>query len=72
MQMGVKYDRILDASTGPFEKINGLLPPPPSTGHRDRPARRLPDQPPDQQFLHRDQPPAEGRRDVYWIKQEQR
>jgi hypothetical protein len=28
MQMGVKYDRILDGFDGPFEKINGLLAPP--------------------------------------------
>jgi hypothetical protein len=31
MQMGVKYDRILDGFDGPFAKINGLLPPPPAT-----------------------------------------
>ena len=29
MQMGVKYDRIQDGFDGPFEKIPGLLPPPP-------------------------------------------
>jgi hypothetical protein len=28
-QMGVKFDRVLDGFDGPFEKINGLLPPPP-------------------------------------------
>ena len=31
MQMGVKFDRILDGFDGPFEKIAGLLPPPAST-----------------------------------------
>jgi hypothetical protein len=31
MQMGVKFDRILDGFDGPFTKINGLLPPPAST-----------------------------------------
>src|SRR5476649_59727 len=31
MQMGVKYDRVPDGFDGPFEKINGLLPPPAST-----------------------------------------
>ncbi len=31
MQMGVKFDRILDAFDGPFEKIAGLLPPPASS-----------------------------------------
>src|SRR5262249_51827836 len=30
MQMGVKYDRILDGFDGPFTKINGLLPAPPA------------------------------------------
>jgi hypothetical protein len=30
-QMGVKFDRILDAFDGPFTKINGILPPPPSS-----------------------------------------
>jgi hypothetical protein len=28
LQMGVKFDRILDGFDGPFEKVNGLLPPP--------------------------------------------
>jgi zinc carboxypeptidase len=28
MQMGVQYDRVMDAFDGPFTKINGLLPPP--------------------------------------------
>ena len=39
MQMGVKFDRILDGIDGalPLTKINGLLPPPPAA-HR---ARRL-------------------------------
>src|SRR4051794_8187912 len=31
MQMGVQYDRVLDGFDGPFTKIAGLLPPPPST-----------------------------------------
>jgi hypothetical protein len=30
MQMGVKFDRILDGFDGPFTKINGLLSPPPA------------------------------------------
>src|SRR5260370_5716000 len=30
MQMGVKYDRIMDGFDGPFTKIAGLLPPPPA------------------------------------------
>ena len=28
MQMGVKYDRILDGFDGPFTKVSGILPPP--------------------------------------------
>ena len=60
MQMGVQYDRILDGFDGPFTKINGLLPPPPGIGRRARQSRRLPDQPSDQQFVHADEPPAEG------------
>jgi hypothetical protein len=31
MQMGVKFDRILDGFDGPFAKITGLLPPPAAT-----------------------------------------
>lgn len=30
-QMGVKFDRILDAFDGPFERVNGLLDPPPGS-----------------------------------------
>ncbi|HEY0996959.1 MAG TPA: M14 metallopeptidase family protein, partial [Gemmatimonadaceae bacterium] len=30
-QMGVEFDRILDGFDGPFAKIEGLLPPPPTT-----------------------------------------
>ncbi len=30
-QMGVKFDRILDAFTGPFEPVDGLLNPPPGS-----------------------------------------
>jgi hypothetical protein len=29
-QMGVKFDRVLDGFDGPFEKVAGLLPPPPA------------------------------------------
>jgi hypothetical protein len=29
-QMGVKFDRILDGFDGPFQKVSGLLPPPPA------------------------------------------
>ena len=31
LQMGVHFDRILDAFDGPFTKIDGLLPPPPAS-----------------------------------------
>ena len=40
-QMGVKFDRILDAFDGPFEKVSGLQKPPPQKIHgpaRSRPA----------------------------------
>jgi len=30
-QMGVKFDRVLEAFDGPFQKVSGLLPPPPAT-----------------------------------------
>ena len=30
LQMGVKFDRILDGFDGPFQKVSGLLPPPPA------------------------------------------
>jgi hypothetical protein len=30
LQMGVQFDRILDAFDGPFAKVSGLLPPPPA------------------------------------------
>ncbi len=62
MQMGVQFDRILDGFDGPFTKVNGLLPPPAEFHHRTGESGGLPDQPPDQQFVHPDQPPAEGRR----------
>ena len=41
MQMGVKFDRMLDGFDGPFTKINGLAVPPPAayrTARRIRPA----------------------------------
>ena len=31
MQMGVQFDRVMDAFDGPFTKITGVLPPPPSS-----------------------------------------
>ncbi|MGA8730934.1 MAG: M14 metallopeptidase family protein [Terracidiphilus sp.] len=31
MQMGIQYDRVLDGFDGPFQKINGLLDPPPGS-----------------------------------------
>ena len=38
LQMGVKYDRILDGFDGPFAKVSGLLPPP--AGVNQGPASR--------------------------------
>ena len=60
MQMGVQFDRILDGFDGPFTKIDGLLPPPAGIRHGAGQPGRLPDQPPDQQFVHPGQPPAQG------------
>ena len=36
-QMGVKFDRILDAFEGPLEELTDLVPPPPARGHGSAP-----------------------------------
>ena len=46
LQMGVKFDRILDGFDGPFEKIAGLLPPPAAAVTGRAQPGRLSDQPP--------------------------
>jgi uncharacterized membrane protein YgcG len=71
MQMGVKYDRILDGFDGPFEKINGLLPPPPSTvSGPARPAGYLISHEINNSFILTNRLLKAGG-DVYWLKQEQ-
>ena len=45
MQMGVKFDRILDGFDGPFTKVTGLLPPPAESVVGPVESGRLSDQP---------------------------
>ena len=61
MQMGVEYDRILDGFDGPFAKLTGLQPPPAMSVVGPANPAGLSDQPSHQQFVHPDQPAAEGR-----------
>jgi len=71
MQMGVKYDRILDGFDGPFERINGLLPPPASTvSGPASPAGYLISHEINNSFILTNRILKAGG-DVYWIKQEQ-
>ena len=71
MQMGVKYDRILDGFDGPFEKIGGLLPPPASTiSGPSSPAGYLISHEINNSFILINRLLKAGG-DVYWLKQEQ-
>jgi hypothetical protein len=71
MQMGVKYDRIQDGFDGPFEKINGLLPPPAMTvTGPSSPAGYLISHEINNSFILTNRILKAGG-DVYWIKQEQ-
>jgi len=71
MQMGVKYDRILDAFDGPFEKINGLLPPPASmVSGPANPAGYLVSHQINNSFILINRLLKAGA-DVYWLRQEQ-
>jgi hypothetical protein len=71
MQMGVKYDRILDGFDGPFEKINSLLPPPPSTvSGPASPAGYLISHEINNSFILTNRLLKAGD-EVYWMKQEQ-
>jgi hypothetical protein len=71
MQMGVKYDRIQEGFDGPFEKINGLLPPPASTiSGPASPAGYLISHEINNSFILTNRLLKAGG-DVYWIKQEQ-
>ena len=71
MQMGVKYDRVLDGFDGPFEKINGLLAPPASsvTGPAS-PAGYLISHEINNSFILINRLQKAGA-DVYWLKKEQ-
>jgi hypothetical protein len=71
LQMGVKYDRILDGFEGPFQRIPGLLPPPVSsvTGPA-RPAGYLISHEIDNSFILVNRLLKAGG-EVYWLKQEQ-
>ena len=51
LQMGVQFDRLLDDFSGPFAKIDGLLPPPPASSHRTGEPGGISHQPPDQQLV---------------------
>jgi hypothetical protein len=66
-QMGIKFDRILEGFEAPTARVAG-----PDHGRAGRGEgfgrRGLAGQPRDQRQLHPDQPPAEGRRPVYWVK----
>ena len=71
MQMGVKYDRVLDGFDGPFEKIEGLLPPPASTVTGPAgPAGYLISHEINNSFIVTNRLLKAGG-DVYWLKQEQ-
>jgi len=71
MQMGVKYDRILDGFDGPFEKIPGLLPPPASSvSGPARPAGYLISHEINNSFILINRLLRAGG-EVYWLKQEQ-
>jgi hypothetical protein len=71
MQMGVRYDRVLDAFDGPFEKIPGLLPPPPgSVSGPANPAGYLISHQIDNSFTLLNRLLKAGA-EVYWLKGEQ-
>ena len=61
-QMGLKFDRVLEAFDGPFEKIPDVIKPRARQGHRRRRRRRLRRQSQEQRRDHRRQSPAEGER----------
>ena len=60
IQMGVKFDRILDGFDGPFTKIGTVCCRRRDDRQRTHEPGRLSDQPRDQQFVQADQPPAQG------------
>ena len=68
LQMGVKFDRILDGFDGPFERVDRVLHRPPGRV-RDRRSCRLFRQPSSERRLHApsDRLLAAGE-DVYWLR----
>jgi len=71
MQMGVEYDRILDGFDGPFEKIDGLLPPPAMTvSGPANPAGYLISHEINNSFILTNRVLKAGG-EVYWLKKEQ-
>jgi hypothetical protein len=71
MQMGVQYDRIQDAFDGPFVKIPGLLPPPPSgVSGPAAPAGYLISHQINNSFIVMNRLMKAGA-DVYWLKKDQ-
>jgi hypothetical protein len=69
-QMGVKFDRILEAFDGPFVKINGLQPAPPATvTGTPSPAGYLISHQINNSFVLINRLMAAGA-DVYWLKKE--
>ena len=61
LQMGVEFDRILDGFDGPFVYARWPAARAAGSDSRSRQSGRLPDQPSHQQFLRRDQSPAQSR-----------
>ena len=71
LQMGVKFDRILDGFDGPFEKIKGVLPPPArSVSGPASPAGYLVSHEINNSFILVNRLLKAGG-EVYWLKQEQ-
>jgi len=71
MQMGVRFDRILDGFDGPFTKVSGLLPPPTSSiMGPSSPAGYLISHQINNSFILINRL-LKANADVYWLKQEQ-
>ncbi len=62
-QMGVAFDRVLDAFGGPFERVPGVTKPPAGVFDAGDGRGRLSPRPPGQRFVHRRQPAPQGRRE---------